>query len=136
MHEVRVKRVYDPHSPDDGLRVLVDRLWPRGMKRDTAGVDLWLRDVAPSAELRRWFGHDPARWSEFVERYRAELAGNPALSELLARVRQGGTVTLLFGAKDTEHNNAVALQGFVRSGGQSLSRYSLSPSDSVIRLGW
>jgi len=116
MSEVRVKRVYDTHSSDEGLRVLVDRLWPRGMKRDEAGVDLWLKDVAPSAELRRWFGHDPARWPEFRDRYRAELAGNAAMDHLRAITKQGPLVTLLFGAKDTEHNNAVALRDFLRAG--------------------
>jgi len=76
MSEVRVKRVYDPRPPGDGLRVLVDRLWPRGLKRDEAAIDLWLKDVAPSAGLRRWFGHDPARWPEFQDRYHTELAGS------------------------------------------------------------
>ena len=110
MSEVRVKRVYDPQASDDGVRVLVDRLWPRGMRRDEAGIDLWLKDVAPSAELRRWFGHAPARWPGFQDRCRAELAGNAVLGELLAMVRQGKPVTLLFGARDVERNNAVVLQ--------------------------
>jgi uncharacterized protein YeaO (DUF488 family) len=110
MSEVRVKRAYDPPAPDDGLRVLVDRLWPRGLTRDEAKIDLWLKEVAPSTALRRWFGHDPARWAGFQERYRAELAGSAALKELLGIVKHGKPVTLLFGAKDTEHNNAVVLQ--------------------------
>jgi uncharacterized protein YeaO (DUF488 family) len=110
MSAVRVKRVYDPPTPEDGVRILVDRLWPRGVKREEAKVDLWLKDIAPSADLRRWFGHDPARWPGFRDRYRAELAGNPALDELLALVAEGRQVTLLFAAKDTEHNNAVVLQ--------------------------
>jgi uncharacterized protein YeaO (DUF488 family) len=114
MSEVRVKRVYDPQANDDGVRVLVDRLWPRGMKRDEAGIDLWLKDVAPSPSLRRWFGHDPARWPSFQDRYRAELAGNPALEELLAMMKLDKRVTLLFGARDLKHNNAVALQDFLR----------------------
>jgi len=114
MSEVRVKRVYDPKAPGDGLRVLVDRLWPRGMTHEEAAIDLWLKDVAPSAELRHWFGHDPGRWPEFQERYRAELAGNKTLDELRAVLAQPKPVTLLFGAKDTEHNNAVALQAFLR----------------------
>ncbi len=114
MSEVRVKRVYDPQASDDGVRVLVDRLWPRGMKRDEAGIDLWLKDVAPSPGLRRWFGHDPARWPGFQDRYRAELADNAALNELLAIIKQGKRVTLLFGARDLKHNNAVALQDFLR----------------------
>jgi uncharacterized protein YeaO (DUF488 family) len=115
MSEIRVKRAYDARSPDDGLRVLVDRLWPRGLTRGEAGVDLWLKDVAPSAGLRRWFGHDPTRWPEFQDRYRTELAGNAAMDDLLAMMRRGQRITLLFGARDTERNNAVALQNFVRA---------------------
>jgi len=107
--ELRIKRAYDPPAPEDGVRVLVDRLWPRGLKRDGARIDLWLKDVAPSAELRRWFGHDPAKWPGFQDRYRAELAGNPALDELRALLRQGKRVTLLFAARDTERNNAAVL---------------------------
>jgi uncharacterized protein YeaO (DUF488 family) len=111
--EVRVKRVYAPPAEDDGARVLVDRLWPRGLTREEAAIDLWLKDIAPSAELRRWFGHEPARWPAFQDRYRAELAGNPAVEELRAIIERGRRVTLLFGAKDVAHNNAVALQGYL-----------------------
>lgn len=110
MSEVRIRRVYDPPEAADGRRVLVDRLWPRGLTRQAARVDLWLREIAPSDELRREFGHDPARWEEFRRRYRAELA---AASEPLARLREaaaGGPLTLLFGAADREHNNAVVLR--------------------------
>lgn len=108
--DVRVKRVHDPAEAADGTRVLVDRIWPRGVRKADAGVDLWLRDVAPSAELRRWFAHDPDKWTEFRRRYRAELAERPeALDELVARARRG-RVTLLFAARDREHNNAVALR--------------------------
>lgn len=114
MSEVRVKRIYDPQARDDGFRILVDRLWPRGMKREEAGVDLWLKDVAPSPGLRRWFGHDPAKWAEFQERYREEMTANPAMRDLQEIVGKGQKVTLLFGAKDTEHNNAVALQHSLR----------------------
>jgi uncharacterized protein YeaO (DUF488 family) len=116
MSEVRVKRAYDPPAADDGVRVLVDRLWPRGLKRDEAVIDLWLKDVAPSADLRRWFGHDPARWAGFQDRYRAELAGNAALDRLLALAKRDKRVTLLYGAKDTEHNNAVVLQAVCKQG--------------------
>jgi uncharacterized protein YeaO (DUF488 family) len=114
MSEIRIKRAYDPPASGDGLRVLVDRLWPRGLKRQEAKIDLWLKDIAPSADLRRWFGHDPARWAEFQERYRAELAGNPALDELRAMARQRKRVTLLFAARDVEHNNAIVLQALCR----------------------
>jgi len=110
MSEARVKRAYDPPAPSDGVRVLVDRLWPRGLRRDGAKLDLWLKNVAPSAELRRWFGHAPARWPGFQDGYRAELAGNAALDELLALVKQSKPVTLLFGARDMERNNAVVLR--------------------------
>jgi len=107
---LRLKRVYDPPSPDDGARILVDRLWPRGMRKADAAVANWMKDIAPSSELRRWFGHDPARWQEFRRRYAAELCHQaPALDELRALARQG-TVTLVFGARDEEHNDAVVLR--------------------------
>ena len=116
MTRIRLKRAYDPPSPDDGVRILVDRLWPRGLARDAAKVDHWLKEVAPSAELRRWFGHDPDRWPEFRKRYRAELVRNAAavaaLRELMKAARP---VTLLFAAKDVAHNNAVALKEFLAS---------------------
>lgn len=105
-----IKRVYEPASPDDGYRVLVDRLWPRGVSKERARLDEWLRDVAPSASLRRWFGHDPARWDEFRRRYAAELASHADLLDALRRRARRGRVTLLFGARDTEHNDAVALR--------------------------
>lgn len=111
MRRLRLKRVYEDAQPDDGLRILVDGLWPRGLKRDEARVDHWLKEVAPSAELRRWFGHDPARWDEFRRRYAAELRAKPeALDELRARLRGRGVATLLFAARDAERNNAVALK--------------------------
>jgi|SRR5690554_2338129 len=111
---LRIKRIYEPPSPDDGCRILVDRLWPRGLKKGDAQVDLWLREVAPSAELRRWFGHDPAKWEEFTQRYSRELAQSPeALQPLLQEVGQGKTVTLLFVARDTVHNNAAALKAYL-----------------------
>jgi uncharacterized protein YeaO (DUF488 family) len=120
MTTIAIKRAYDPPSPEDGFRVLVDRLWPRGMAKDKARVDFWLQDVAPSAGLRRWFGHDPARWPEFQARYRAELADNPAVGELQATVLKHKRVTLLFAARDTEHNHALVLQAFCerRAGGE------------------
>ncbi|WP_337170969.1 DUF488 domain-containing protein [Gemmatimonas aurantiaca] len=108
-HTVALKRAYDPPSPEDGKRVLVDRLWPRGVSKAEAHIDLWLKDVAPSTDLRTWFAHDPAKWGEFERRYRAELAKNPALEELRELVATH-SVTLVYGAKDTEHNQAVVLQ--------------------------
>ncbi|MHB1065673.1 MAG: DUF488 domain-containing protein [Georgenia sp.] len=111
---LRLARIYDDPTDDDGFRVLVDRLWPRGIKKVDAHVDVWLRDVGPSDELRAWFGHEPARFEEFTRRYRAELADNPAFVELRSLAAEHPTVTLLYGAKDTEHNQAVVLAGVLR----------------------
>jgi uncharacterized protein YeaO (DUF488 family) len=113
---LQVKRVYDPPSSDDGIRVLVDRLWPRGLTKTTAAVDLWLKDIAPSVPLRRWFNNDPSpsRWSEFTERYFEELdTKKPAVDALAGAIRRG-RVTLLFGARDPDHNNAVALFSYFK----------------------
>lgn len=107
--DVGLKRVYEPPEDSDGLRVLVERLWPRGLTREKARVDLWLKDLAPSTELRRWFSHDPDRWDEFRRRYHAELDARPgALAGLRERLEEG-RVTLVFASRDTEHNNSVAL---------------------------
>ncbi len=113
---LRTKRIYDEPSEDDGLRVLVDRLWPRGLSKEKATIDRWEKDIAPTNELRKWFGHDPEKWEEFLQRYRAELEGK---EEVLARLRQEageGTVTLLYAAKDEEQNNAVALKRYIEEG--------------------
>lgn len=107
---MRLKRVYEKPSRDDGLRVLVDRLWPRGLSRRQACADLWLRDVAPSPGLRRWFGHDARRWKGFRERYRAELAHRPDGLRMLKDLRRRGPLTLLFAAQDETHNHAVVLR--------------------------
>ncbi len=109
----RVKRVYDPPARSDGRRVLVDRMWPRGLSRDEAALDAWIRDVAPSADLRKWFGHEPAKWAAFKRRYFRELDGKADALAQLAEACAGRTVTLLFAAKDTEHNNAVALKEYL-----------------------
>lgn len=108
---LHLKRVYEPPSSTDGRRVLVDRLWPRGVRKADARIDEWLKDVAPSHELRRWFGHDPERFPEFRERYRRELRAEPARSVLaeLQRRAARGTVTLIYAARDDQHNNAVVL---------------------------
>lgn len=116
---VKLKRVYDPPSADDGQRLLVDRLWPRGISKERARLDGWLRELAPSTELRRWFGHDPARWQEFQRRYREELAAperQPAL-ETLQQALRAGPVTLLYAARDTEHNEAQVLAELLRGPG-------------------
>ena len=109
---VSLKRAYEPPEPGDGYRVLIDRLWPRGVRKETLALDAWLKDLAPSDELRRWFGHDPERWEEFRTRYRAELhdAGKRILLSELAAHAKSGPVTLVYGAKDEEHNNAVVLR--------------------------
>jgi uncharacterized protein YeaO (DUF488 family) len=114
---IRLTRAYAPPEPDDGFRVLVDRLWPRGVSKRAARIDLWLKEIAPSAALREWFGHDPAKWRTFRARYFREHQQNGAAVEpLMAHVRRG-TVTLVYGAKDQEHNDAVALKEFLASDG-------------------
>ena len=116
MSQIRLKRIYDPASADDGTRVLIDRLWPRGLKKEEAKIDLWLKEAAPSAELRRWFGHDPKKWEEFQKRYRGELAENhAALAPLHDLIDSGKVLTLLFAAKDARYNNAVELRDFIAS---------------------
>ncbi|MGE0081659.1 MAG: DUF488 domain-containing protein [Thiohalomonadaceae bacterium] len=119
---IDVKRVYDPSAKSDGARVLVDRVWPRGVRKEELALDAWEKDVAPSPALRTWFGHDPARWEEFRRRYFAELDRRPeALARLRALARRG-RLTLLFSARDTEHNNAVALRDYLMSGGETRTR--------------
>ena len=112
---IKVKRAYSAAESDDGYRILVDRLWPRGMSRTAACIDLWLKEIAPSTELRQSFGHDPARWADFRERYFRELDGNAeAVAQLMEHVRRG-KVTLVYGARDSEHNQAVALKAYLES---------------------
>jgi uncharacterized protein YeaO (DUF488 family) len=111
---VRLKRAYDAPERTDGYRVLIDRLWPRGVSKEAARLDEWAREIAPSSELRRWFAHDPAKFEEFSRRYREELRGHEdKLRELRGRARRG-TVTLVYGARDTEHNDAVVLAQLLR----------------------
>lgn len=110
--KVRIKRVYDEPASDDGVRILVDRVWPRGVSKEQAHLDAWRKDLAPSAELRKWFGHDPKKWNDFRARYRTELRGqdqHQAIQEL-ARLAQTQIVTLVYGASDVEHNQAVVLK--------------------------
>jgi uncharacterized protein YeaO (DUF488 family) len=114
--DVRLKRVYEPARRSDGYRILIDRLWPRGISRERAALDAWEPDLAPSTELRTWFGHDPDRFEEFRRRYAVELRSQrPRLTELRRRARDG-TLTLVFSARDTEHNDAVVLAEVVRRG--------------------
>lgn len=112
---VRIKRIHEKPSLDDGYRILVDRLWPRGFTKVRAKVDLWLKDIAPSDALRKWFSHDPAKWVEFMQRYFKELEDKQeAVSQITAKIKEG-QVTLLYGAKDKEINNAVVLQEFIKA---------------------
>jgi uncharacterized protein YeaO (DUF488 family) len=113
---LRLKRVYEEPSPADGQRVLVERLWPRGLTKARARVDLWLKDVAPSPELRKWFGHDPAKWDEFRRRYWRELHAQREAVDLLRREAKKGAVTLVYAARDEERNGAVALKAFIERG--------------------
>jgi uncharacterized protein YeaO (DUF488 family) len=112
---IKVKRAYEPLAPDDGTRFLVDRLWPRGVKRETLRLNGWLRDVAPSDALRRWFDHDPARWEDFQRRYFAELDSRPQAWQSILEAARRGTVTLLYTARDSEHNNAVAWKRYLET---------------------
>ena len=110
---IRIKRSYDPPKRDDGQRFLVERLWPRGMKKESLQMDAWLKDVAPSTQLRQWFGHVPERWEEFRRRYRQELTANDEAWKPLLAASKKGNVTLLYSAHDTEHNGAIVLQDFL-----------------------
>jgi uncharacterized protein YeaO (DUF488 family) len=110
---LKLKRAYETASKADGTRVLVDRLWPRGVSKKAARIDLWLKDIAPSTELRKWFGHDPEKWSQFKKKYFRELDANADAVDQLRKLIRGGTVTLVYGAKDEEHNDAVALKEYL-----------------------
>ncbi len=107
---IHTKRIYDLPSKDDGKRILVDRLWPRGLSREAAEIDEWIKEIAPSDELRKWFGHEPARWQEFRNKYKDELRAKRELITKLKLESKKGTVTLLYAAKDIEHNNAIVLK--------------------------
>ena len=110
---LHIKRIYEPADEGDGIRILVDRLWPRGISKTEARIDAWLKDIAPSPDLRRWFGHDPNKWSEFRRRYEDELEKNlRAVDELRKHIDQS-TATLLYGARDNEHNHAIVLKDFI-----------------------
>jgi uncharacterized protein YeaO (DUF488 family) len=110
---IALKRVYEPIAEEDGIRFLVERLWPRGVRKSALGPGAWLKEVAPSTELRRWFGHDPARWQEFCRRYAAELDAKPEAWEPILEAGRSGTVSLLYSSHDREHNNAVALKAYL-----------------------
>ncbi len=112
--DIRVKRIYEPAQPDDGARILVDRLWPRGVSKEKAALALWLKEIAPTTELRVWFDHDPAKFTAFSIRYRAELDGNTAALAQVIPFLEQGRVTLLYGAHDEQHNHAQVLAGYLR----------------------
>lgn len=111
---IRVRRVYEEPERQDGIRILVDRLWPRGLKKEAARLDDWMKDVAPSDALRHWFGHDPQRWEEFERRYFSELDDDPEKWRVILERSRAGTVTLLYAASDPNHNNAVALKRYLQ----------------------
>ncbi len=111
---IRTKRAYEPPSKEDGFRILVDRLWPRGMSKESAQIDLWLKDVAPSDSLRKWFSHDPEKWPGFKERYHKELEKKSIIRTIRSLEEEKGAITLLYSAKDTKHNNAVFLQEYLQ----------------------
>lgn len=114
---VKVKRIYEPFERSDGYRVLVDRIWPRGVSKEKARIDLWMKEIAPSDALRKWFGHDPKRWQDFERRYRQELRQQTELTKQLKQLEeQHATLTLVFSARDEQHNQAVALRAFLKSG--------------------
>src|SRR5512136_1204253 len=110
---LKIKRVYDQASPGDGRRILVDRLWPRGIKKEDAAIDSWLKDIAPSNELRKWYSHDPAKWTQFKERYWKELDAKPDTVSSLVQQSQKSTITLVFSSKEEKLNNAAALKQYI-----------------------
>jgi uncharacterized protein YeaO (DUF488 family) len=112
---IQVKRAYEPPGEQDGYRVLIDRIWPRGVKKEELAVDSWLKEIAPSSALRRWFDHDPKKWQEFCTRYKAELKNRPDEVNFLKEKSENGLLTLVFGAKDTRYNNAIALKQYLES---------------------
>jgi uncharacterized protein YeaO (DUF488 family) len=112
---IQLKRIYEAGSKEDGYRILVDRLWPRGFTKEKAALDLWLKEIAPSNELRKWFGHDPDKWKEFQKKYRQELKQNKEAVDILNDYIQKGKVTLLYAAKDEEHNEAQVIKNFISS---------------------
>src|SRR6185312_246428 len=113
MNKILIKRIYESGDKQDGFRILIDRLWPRGIKKKDAKIDAWLKEAAPSSSLRKWFDHDVAKWHEFIKKYKAELKHLDALNELKNLKKQHKTITLLYSARDTEHNNAVVLQSLL-----------------------
>lgn len=110
---LKTKRVYEEASPEDGYRILTERLWPRGVSKERAKLDRWMKSISPSHDLRKWFNHDPDKWGEFKERYRRELFGSKAVNEMLEIIRENDTVTMVYASKDEEHNSTVLLKEFL-----------------------
>jgi uncharacterized protein YeaO (DUF488 family) len=123
----QIKRIYEPAKPSDGIRVLIDRLWPRGVKKSSAHLDYWMKDVAPSPRLRLWFGHRPERFAEFGKRYKKELDGNPELAEL-RKLGRSALITLLYGARDPQVNHALVLQSVLRKAGTTKRKRKAAPA--------
>ncbi|NMM77970.1 hypothetical protein B2J88_09910 [Rhodococcus sp. SRB_17] len=119
---VRIKRAYEPPAPEDGMRILIDRLWPRGVKKEALALDQWSKELAPSTELRQWFGHDPARWAEFQRRYTAELQPHAGQVDALRTLARKGPLTLVYGAHDEAHNNAVVVRALLLAPSSGPSR--------------
>ena len=111
--KINIKRVYEPASREDGVRILVERLWPRGIKKEELQMDFWLKEIAPSTDLRKWFSHDPAKWKQFQTKYFAELNENRDVVEQIVHAHHKGTITLLYSSKDTEHNSALCLKHYL-----------------------
>lgn len=118
MAAIKIKRAYEQSGKSDGFRILVDRLWPRGIKKEDTHFDVWLKEITPSGELRKWFNHEPEKWEAFHKKYSAELKHSPALKELLEHVKKHKTVTFVYGAKDEQHNQAVVLKEYLEPGGK------------------
>ena len=110
---ITVKRIYEKPEKDDGFRILVERLWPRGISRERAHIDLWLKDVAPSPELRKWFNHEDEKWEEFVRRYYLELTGNAGIERIKTLMKENNNITFVYSSRNVEHNNAVALKNII-----------------------
>ncbi|MBK5199805.1 MAG: DUF488 domain-containing protein [Methyloceanibacter sp.] len=110
---IKLKRAYEAPAPDDGMRILVDRLWPRGLSKQRAAIDQWMKDISPSTELRKWFGHDPSRWDEFRRRFAKEVHQHPELLEQLRSLARKGPITLVYSARDEAHNDAVELRHLI-----------------------
>lgn len=132
---IQVKRAYDKPSRGDGARILIERLWPRGVTKAKAALDLWLKDVAPSTELRTWFGHDPARWKQFEQRYRKELGAKSEAVDLLRQRAERGTLTLIYAAHDEEHNGALVLKNYLERRAPRRSAPSRATSSAAKKKG-